>query len=112
MLGGGPKTLDQAWSDTYGMSSTPVADRAAYPSKSDLLVTLDRARARLARAWAEAPEEHLAKTNPLEPLVKGGVKTNREAGVFFLIFHEGTHLGQLAAWRKQAGMGEALAKLR
>lgn len=112
MLGGGPKALDQAWTDKYGMGSTPVGDRGAYPTKGDLLATLDKARARLASAWAEASEVFLAKTNPLDPLVKGGVKTNREAGVFFMVFHEGTHLGQLAAWRKLAGMGEALAKLR
>ena len=111
MLGGGPKQLDKAWSDKYGMGSTPVGDRAAYPTKSDLLATLDRARSRLARAWAGAPEEHLGKANPFPPLA-AGLPTIRDAGVFFMLFHEGGHMGQLAAWRKQAGLGEALAKMR
>ena len=110
LVGGGAKKLDKRWAETYGMGSKPVADRGKYAAKSDLLGTLDEARGRLARAFAEASEAHLKSPNPFAPLA-AGLPTVEHAAVFFMVCHEGTHLGQLAAWRKGAGMVEALSKL-
>lgn len=107
---GGTKRLDKAWAEKYGMGSKPVADRGAYPSKSDLLGTLDECRSRLSRQFAQASDEMLRRPNPFGPLA-AGLPTLGHAATFFMVFHEGTHLGQLAAWRKAAGMVEALSKL-
>jgi hypothetical protein len=108
---GCPRALDEAWSKKFGQQSVPSADRSAYPSKAELIRILDERRNAVVQAFAKTSSDDLAKPNPnahaaaLFPTV----------GVFILfgmLFHEGTHLGQLASWRKAAGMVPALSKLR
>ncbi|MEZ6235367.1 MAG: DinB family protein [Phycisphaerales bacterium] len=106
---GGEKKLDEAWSAKYGMGSSPTPDRAAYPPKADLLRVFDERRSALASRVAEASEADLKSENPSE-MLRPMLPTKAHMLLFFLHTHEGTHLGQIAAWRKAAGLEEALAK--
>ncbi|MCA9287612.1 MAG: DinB family protein [Phycisphaerales bacterium] len=106
---GGEKKLDEAWSTKYGMGSTPVADRGAYPSKAELLRVFDERRSALASRVGGASEGDLKGDNPSD-MLRPMLPTRAHMLLFFLHTHEGTHLGQIACWRKAAGMEEALAK--
>ncbi len=108
---GCPRTLDAAWEKQFGPQSIPSADRSAYPSKAELIRILDDRRTILAEAFARASSDDLAKPNPI-PHAAALFPTVGVFMLFGMIFHEGTHLGQLASWRKAAGMAQALSKLR
>lgn len=107
---GGKATLDKSWSERYGWGSKPAADRGSYPSKAELLRTLDDRRATAATLLAEASDAFMREPNP-NPTLAPMLPTRAHMATFMMVFHEGTHMGQLAAWRKCAGMVEALSKL-
>ncbi len=108
VLGGTPR-LDKAWGEKFGRGSIPRADRAGYPSKADLIGTLDERRGRLASLLAEATDALLKQPNPVAMLAPM-LPTRGHMALFMMVFHEATHMGQLACWRKSAGMVEALSK--
>jgi hypothetical protein len=105
---GGEKTLG-SWAGLYGQGSKPVADPSTYGTKAELLRTLDERRGALARALERFPDESFRQPNP-NPMLAKPLPT-LEHVVQLLLMHEGTHLGQLAAWRRAAGMCEALSAL-
>lgn len=106
---GGSTTLDH-FKERFGGGSTPVADRASYPSRAELLSILDDRRDALAAAFSAASSEDLARPNP-NPRFKAALPTIGNMVLFGMLFHESTHLGQLAVWRKAAGLPQALSKL-
>ena len=96
---GGESALDENWSKRFAQGSTPLADRAVYPSRAELMRVLDERREAASRALASASAELLARPNPLERLVQK-LPTIGNMVPFIFNFHEGTHLGQLATWRQ------------
>ena len=108
---GGTKALDGSWNDRFGMGSRPTSERSRYPSKSELLKIFDERRENLVALFERAPAEKLNAPNPVATIAKQ-LPTVADMMVFLMLFHEGTHLGQMASWRKAAGMPEALSKLR
>lgn len=106
---GGTKRLDQAWSDMYGMGSKPLPSRSAYPSKAELLAILDERRGMVAALMNQATDAFLNQANP-SPVLSPVLPTRAHAATMLMLFHEGTHMGQLAMWRRAAGMVEALSK--
>ena len=107
---GGTKTLEESWGMRYGMGSKPTAERGAYPSRAELLKVLDDRRAAFTLLLERAPAERLNAPNPVARVVDR-MPTVGHMVRFLMLSHESMHLGQLASWRKAAGMPEALSKL-
>jgi hypothetical protein len=100
---GGEKTLPAEWGTRYGAGSKPTAARADYPSKAELLGTLEATYERVRRAAATATAEQLAQPT-MAPQMKAGLPTARERVAFMLTGHMGVHLGQLSTWRRMIGL--------
>lgn len=100
---GGTRRLDDATWATYGMGSTPVADRSAYPSKAECLAMLDERRDAFLAAILATSAERLTSPNPIAALATQ-LPTLADLATFVMLTHEGMHYGQLAIWRKAAGM--------
>lgn len=98
-----PPALPTEWGKLFGWGSTPVSDRALYPSKQALLDALDRQHKRLADAVAKARPETLAR--PIEDeMLRRILPTVGDCVCSILTSHEAIHLGQLGAWRLAMGM--------
>jgi len=91
------------WQTLFGMDSTPSDDPAAYPSRDELLTTLEKAHTAIAAAVERLPEDRWGEPTPLEA-VRGFLPTFGDAIVFVTTSHEMMHLGQLSAWRRVAGL--------
>ena len=87
----------------YGMGSAPTNDRAAYPSKEDLLAKLAATHDALAPRLAAMKPEDLAAVNPNEGFRKM-MPTVGDAITFLSTSHYAVHLGELAVWRKAIGL--------
>ena len=107
---GGTKSLDESWGKRFGMGSKPTSERGSYPSKVELLKVLDDRRAALTLLVERAPAERMNAPNPVARAADR-MPTVGHMIRFLMLSHESMHLGQLASWRKAAGMPEALSKL-
>jgi hypothetical protein len=99
LLGGQPKLAD--WKERVGMGAKPADDRSLYPSKSALLDALKDAHARLSTALKDATPEALAQ--PAPERARGRFPTVGSMVIGLMTSHEGSHLGQLSAWRRAMG---------
>ena len=101
---GEPRTLS-AWTETMGVGSKPVADRAAYPLKVDLLAALTDAHARMIAALRTVDPAKLAAPGPERMRQMFPTVGHMLAGL--ITSHESAHLGQLSAWRRAMGFPSA-----
>ncbi len=109
-LAGGKGTLDEAYIRRFDRGSIPTNRRSDYPSKTELLATLDERRAALVAAIDAMSDDDWTKPNPLPPLAQ--VLPDLAGCMHFLMLsHESNHLGQIATWRHAAGLPMALSKL-
>jgi hypothetical protein len=104
---GAPSSLDDDFKAKFDMGTAPTSDRSAYPTKAELLETLDRVRAVVADALAKADDKALAQPNPMA-ILSEGLPTVAPMAVFMLLSHESNHLGQISVWRQAQGMRPAL----
>jgi hypothetical protein len=107
LLLGQTMITDEAWMATFGPGSTPVDDRAAYPSKEKLLTTMRKTHARAIELLAGATTKQLDDPNetrffPAEFPTVGALITH------LMTTHATLHLGQLSAWRRALGKGAVL----
>jgi hypothetical protein len=105
MLGGGPSQFPDAWKPLFAMGSKPLPDRAAYPSKAELLAAFDAAHARLPEAVNNASPELLA--SPAPERMRSRFPTMQNVVVGMMVGHFAMHLGQLSAWRRALGFPSA-----
>jgi hypothetical protein len=89
------------WKELFNMGAKPLADRARYPSKAELLKALEAAHGRLAAAVATVPPEKLAEPAP-EPM-RARFPTMGHMLLGVMTSHYSNHLGQLSAWRRAMG---------
>lgn len=106
---GGKSTLDAETRARYGMGSKPVQDRAAYPSKAALVAMFDDRRTALMDAFLAMTPDQLVAANPI-PSLAGPLPTVADLVSFLLVAHESMHAGQLAVWRRAAGMISAMER--
>ena len=87
----------------YGMQSKPVADRAEYPSKGELIQTFATGHEQVESALRQAPVEawHAAVTLPRW---QQAMPTVDVALGYLMLHHEAVHLGQLSGWRRVQGL--------
>ena len=97
-------SLPEGWGDAFTTGGEPSGNRADYPSKEALLEALTAQHERntaalkaydLARFDEPFPDE---KTRAYFPTIGDFI-------MFLMTSHEMDHLGQIAAWRRAAGLG-------
>lgn len=102
---GGEKRLPAAWAAKYGPGSTKSSNRGDYPSKEELLKSVEQEFERARQLAKEATNEQLAApTVSTNPLIRAGLPTTRDGVAFLLTGHLGGHLGQLSTWRRMIGL--------
>ena len=94
------KPLPLDWDpEPFAFGSTPVADRAAYPSWNEINRRFDAAVKTLAEVLRPLSETDLSRSIPWG----AGAITVRDAGIR-MVFHNGTHTGQMADLRRALGL--------
>lgn len=106
LLGGSPLCTAE-WGEKFGRGSTPVADRAAYPTKEALMAALETGHGKLAAAAEAATGETISAVNPIERN-RHSFPTVGALVAHIMTTHEANHLGQLSAWRRAMGMAGVL----
>jgi hypothetical protein len=95
-------TAPAEWNALFGRGSTMSYDRAAYPSKEELLAALDKTfDAALVAARGATPEQ-CAAPHHVE-MLRRGLPTTGDLIAMLLTTHVAQHLGQLSAWRRALG---------
>jgi len=97
-------SLPPAWGDVFKTGGIPSGDPSVFPSKEELLATLESLHGRVSEAFANADAATLAAPTPSEAARKT-FPTVGDIVVFLMTSHEMDHLGQLAAWRRAMGLG-------
>ncbi len=101
-LMGQKRVSPESYDSLCGMNSKPQNDRKLYPSKADLLKTVDAGYKAVAAALKQFPAAKMS-----EPMAKEMAHiwpTVGDAIVFMVTAHDPTHLGQLSAWRRALGL--------
>jgi hypothetical protein len=103
IVGGTPvlATFKELW----GMGAKPSEDRSQYPSKADLIKTLEVSHERLAAAVGKYPKR-LLKT-PAPERMRKMFPTVGHMLLGLMTSHYAVHLGQLSAWRRAMGLPSA-----
>jgi len=94
------------WDKTFATGGTPSGDPSVYPSKDELLDALTVQHERVAEAVRAADPASFARPHPNEKL-RQHFPTAGDMVVFVMTSHEMNHVGQIAAWRRAAGLGPA-----
>ena len=96
-------TFPATWEEAPKPGSVPSGDVSQYPSKADLLTELTAQHERVAEAVANADPAVFANEYPDEA-VRKYFPTIGDMVNYMLGAHEGTHIGQVAAWRRAMGL--------
>jgi DinB superfamily len=87
--------------ELWGTGATPSDDRSRYPSKTDIVKTLEVSHARLAEAVTKASKSYFKAAAPENMRAK--FPTNGHILLGLMTSHYAVHLGQLSAWRRAMG---------
>ena len=90
--------------ERYGYGTTPVADRAAYATKRELLERFRERNARLAAVVADKHADYFPRPSPEK--FHPHSPTIGHIAITLLVAHPPHHLGQLRQWRRAAGIAE------
>lgn len=101
LLGGQP-TAPDGWGAVFYPGTVPDPNRAAYPSKGELMNAYEAAHAALDAAAAAVDPAQVGRTNPVESM-RARFPTLADLLGYLLTTHEAAHLGQLSAWRRMMG---------
>jgi hypothetical protein len=96
-----PPTAD-AEMERFGYGTTPVADRAAYATKRELIERFRDRNARLAAVVAEKHSDYFPRPSPQK--FHPHAPTIGHIAITLLVAHPPHHLGQLKQWRRAAGI--------
>lgn len=99
-------TFPAAWAETFRSGGVPSGNPADFPSKDALLAELAAQHKRVAGALTAADPAILEREHPNEG-VRKRFPTVGDYAVFLISSHEGSHLGQITAWRRVMGLGSA-----
>jgi hypothetical protein len=99
-------TFPDAWAEVFKIGGVPSADAARFPSKEELLTELAVQHERVAAAIESADPALFGREHPSEGARKR-FPTIGDYAVFMMTTHEGSHLGQIAAWRRAMDLGSA-----
>ena len=99
-------TFPAPWKEAFRTGGVPSSDAAAFPAKDALVAELAAQHERVARAIEVAAPAALAREHPNE-CTRTRFPTIGDYAFFLITSHEGSHLGQIAAWRRAMGLGSA-----
>ena len=99
-------TFPAAWTDAFKIGGTPSGDAADFPTKEELLAELAAQHERVAELLATADPALFVREHPSEGTRKR-FPTVGDYAIFLITSHEGSHLGQITAWRRAMGLGSA-----
>ena len=99
-------TFPAAWVEIFKSGGVPSGDAADFPSKEELLAELASQHERVAEAFATSDPALFDRAHPNEG-VRQRFPTIGDYAVFLISSHEGSHLGQITAWRRAMGLGSA-----
>ena len=105
---GGKLHCPRKWHVMFSPGSTPPEDRAAYPSKAELMAAYEGGHERVLESVSSASAETLEAPHSVEFLRGSPLETTRDLLAHLMTTHEAAHLGQLSSWRRQMGHGEVL----
>ncbi|MBS0192285.1 MAG: DinB family protein [Phycisphaerales bacterium] len=88
----------------FGYGTTPVPNRAAYPSKRELLERFRDRNARVSAVVAAKHSDYFPRPAPAPYLAHA--PTIGHLAITLLVGHPPHHLGQLRQWRRTAGIAE------
>jgi hypothetical protein len=88
--------------ELFGQKSQPLADASRYPSKAELMKSLEHATAQAIEAFRAADDATLNQPSP-EPM-RGRFPTLGVLASALLAMHSALHNGQLSAWRRAMGL--------
>jgi len=91
-------TFPADWEKPFKTGGTPSADGTTFPSKVEILAELSTQHDRVAEVIKSA-EPALFKKESGEGL-REHFPTIGDFAVFVMSAHEGSHIGQIAAWRR------------
>lgn len=97
--------VPKLWLETMNMGSTPVSDRSAYPAQDELWERYKAGHVSIERAVRAADAASFARENPVEA-ARSYFPTIGHGVAYFLQTHEPIHLGQLAVWKRAAGLAD------
>jgi len=105
-LGGRP-ACPPDWRRLFGPGSAVSPDRAAYPSKAELLAAVERGFGLAVESARRATPELLAQPQA-GPFYTQECPTVGDLVAHLMTTHSFLHLGQLSAWRRMRGLPSAL----
>lgn len=100
---GGESKCPREWREMFGRNSTPDPQAVGYPDKDTLIAAHIDTHERFSRAVAGIPAAKLEEPNPVADM-RSVLPTFGDFTAHLLTSHEGTHLGQIAAWRNAVGL--------
>ncbi len=101
---GRESTFPAEWEEKFKTGGTPSANMSDYPSKDEILSELTKQHDRVTEAVGKADPATFAKEFPDESTRKH-FPTVGDFTAYLMSAHEGTHIGQIAAWRRAMGLG-------
>ncbi|HJN46456.1 MAG: hypothetical protein CL477_08190 [Acidobacteria bacterium] len=96
----------EGWDELFKTGGTPSGDRAGYPSKAELIAELEKIHDTWKAALPGVDATALDAEHPNEQ-TRAYFPTVGAMVAFIMTSHEMDHLGQIAAWRRAAGLGAA-----
>jgi len=100
---GGTKTLSPEWSALFNPGSKLTAVRGNYPSRDELVQSLEERFETARKLAAAATPEQVSAPTP-NPRLKDKLPRVGDVITLLLTGHLGMHLGQLSAWRRMIGL--------
>ncbi len=94
--------MPQTWWEIYAPGHAPTSDNQKFHPKEQLVQQLLETDSIRKQAIERLTLADLAQPNP-EPRIAATQPTIGHV-LHYLLFHEGNHAGQLAAWRKRRGL--------
>ena len=94
-------TTPAEW-DAPSPDGVPSGNASDYPSRDELLASLKAQHERVAEAVAKADSELLAKES--DEQMRSYFPKVGDLIDYMLTSHEGTHIGQISAWRRAMGL--------
>ena len=92
------------WTEIFKTGGTPSDDRSLFPSKAELLAELEKVHEIWKATLPTVASSVLDAEQPNENM-RASFPTVGALIAFIMTSHEMDHLGQIAAWRRGAGLG-------
>jgi uncharacterized damage-inducible protein DinB len=96
--------LPSDWGERFATGSVPKPQRSLYPSKAELFDRLGSLRLAVLGRVEVMSAEDVERAAPPSPVL--GRSATWGDVLMYLAWHEGYHNGQIAVWRRDAGIGQ------